>query len=149
MAVTCVPVPMNKLLLPTILAGIAGFTLTGCDREPVGDPVAQGRHIVENVAMCVDCHTPHLPDGRLDPDRMLQGSLLPFAATVPMPWAPAAPGIAGLPTFTNDEAAVKFLMSGQTQHGTPLRPPMPSYRMSETEARAVVAFLRSLKPANG
>lgn len=126
-------------------AAIGG--LTACNRDHAADPIARGRHLVENVAMCVDCHTPHLPDGRLDPDKMLQGSALPFAATVPMPWAATAPAIAGLPTYPDDEAAIKFMMTGQTNHGAMPRPPMPGYRMTRDEAQAVVAFLRSLKPA--
>lgn len=139
---------MNKCLPSLgVAAGSLLVALSGCDRDAALDPVARGRHIVENVAMCVDCHTPHLPDGRLDPDKTLHGAVLPFAATVPMPWAGAAPMIAGLPTYADDASAVKFLMTGQTNHGAPARPPMPTYRMTEGEARAVVAYLRSLKPA--
>ena len=138
--------PSLTILSLTVAAVVS---LTGCDRESAVDPVAHGRHIVENVAMCVDCHTPHLPDGRLDPDKTLHGSPLPFAATVPMPWANTAPALAGLPTYPNDEAAIKFLMTGQTNHGATPRPPMPSYRMSRDEAAAVVAYLRSLKASSG
>ena len=140
---------MNKSLTSLTLLGLsaaAALVLTGCDREAASDPVARGRHIVENVAMCVDCHTPHLPDGRLDPDKTLQGAVLPFAATVPMPWGPSAPAIAGLPTYPDDESAIKFLMTGQTNHGVAPRPPMPGYRLSREEAEAVVAYLRSVTP---
>ncbi len=142
-----------KHYLPSLtvlsITAAAVVSLTGCNRESAVDPVARGRHIVENVAMCVDCHTPHLPDGRLDPDKALQGSPLPFAPTVPMPWANTAPALAGLPTYPDDEAAIKFLTSGQTNHGAAPRPPMPSYRMSRDEAKAVVAYLRSLKTPTG
>jgi mono/diheme cytochrome c family protein len=138
---------MNKQIPSLLIVSLAAASvlgLTACNRETAVDPVARGRHIVENVAMCVDCHTPHLPDGRLDPEKTLQGSPLPFAATVPMPWAPTAPAIAGLPTYPDDEAAIRFLTTGQTNHGAPPRPPMPSYRMTRDEAVAVVAYLRSL-----
>lgn len=136
-------------LIVLSITAAAVLSLTGCDRESAVDPVARGRHIVENVAMCVDCHTPHLPDGRLDPDNALPGSPLPFAPTVPMPWANLAPALAGLPTYPNDEAAIKFLMTGQTNHGATPRPPMPRYQMSRDEAEAVVAYLRSLKAPSG
>lgn len=138
---------MNKHSSPLpvlCLAATAFLGLTACEKKHADDPVERGRRIVENVAMCVDCHTPHLPDGRLDPDKILQGSPLPFAATVPMPWAAIAPDIAGLPTYPDDEAAIKFLMTGQTNHGAPPRPPMPGYRLARDEAEAVVAYLRSL-----
>jgi len=140
---------MKQLLssLPLVgVATLATLALTGCDREAAApDRVAQGRHIVENVAMCVDCHTPRLPDGQLDTARNLQGSPLGFAPSVPMPWGPTAPAIAGLPTYPDDEAAIRFLMTGKTNHPGAPRPPMPSYRLTRDEAAAVVAYLRSLK----
>ncbi|OHE86995.1 MAG: hypothetical protein A3G75_12985 [Verrucomicrobia bacterium RIFCSPLOWO2_12_FULL_64_8] len=126
--------------------------LTACTR-PAPDPqtaaaarVELGRHLVEQVAMCADCHAPRLPNGQFDRTRWLQGSLLPFAATVPMPWAPVAPSIAGLPGY-NDEQAVLFLTTGRRAAG-PTRPPMPEFRFADEEARAVVAYLRSLTPAS-
>lgn len=105
--------------------------------------IEQGRHIVESVAMCVDCHSPRLPTGMFDPARSLQGSLLGFQPRMEMPWAAAAPGIAGLPGF-DDQVVLHLLTRGMRPDGSMPRPPMPNYRMTETEARAVMAYLRSL-----
>ena len=105
--------------------------------------IERGRHIVEAVAMCVDCHTPRLPTGQLDPDHALQGAALGFAPLAEMPWAPAAPSIAGL--AGRNEADVLHLLTRATRpDGTAPLPPMPAYRMSVDEARAVIAYLRSL-----
>jgi len=110
------------------------------------DLVAAGRHLVENVGMCQDCHSPRNPDGSFDRARWLMGSPLGFKPLMEMPWAPAAPGIAGFPGYT-DAQAIEFLMTGKRPSGIPVRPPMPEYRLKREEAAAVVAYLRSLSPA--
>ncbi len=110
--------------------------------------VENGKHIVENVAMCADCHTPRNASGKFDRNQWLQGAPLPFEPTVEMPWASAAPPIAGLPTYS-DEQAVTLFMTGESRLGQPLRPPMPSYRFTEQEARDVVAYLHTLAPSAG
>jgi len=92
----------------------------------------------------MDCHSPRDEKGRFIEGQQLMGSVLSFAPTVPMPWAPAAPRIAGLEGFTTEEA-VKFLMTGARPSGVPPLPPMPAYRLSEDDAKAVVAYLKSLK----
>jgi hypothetical protein len=64
-----------------------------------------------------------------------------------MPWANTAPEIAGLPGW-KDEQIVTFLMTGKLDGKEP-NPPMPGYRFSAVDARAVVAYLRSLGKAGG
>lgn len=108
--------------------------------------IAEGRRLVHEVGLCIDCHSPRHPDGSFVADRTLQGSPLPFAPTVPMPWAPFAPNIAGLPTMT-DEQAVLFLTTGERPSGVAPLPPMPPYRFKAEEARAIVAYLRTLPAA--
>ena len=108
--------------------------------------IAQGRHLVDDVGLCADCHTPRLPTGAFDRSRWLHGSPLGFKPVVEMPWMPYAPALAGLPGYT-DEQAIKFLMTGERPSGVPVLPPMPAYRFNKDEAAAVLAYLRSLKPA--
>ena len=110
------------------------------------DLIARGRHLVVNVSLCADCHTPRLPTGQFDETRSLQGAVLGFKPLADMPWMPFAPPIAGLPGYT-DEQAVTFLMTGSKPSGLQPLPPMPPYRLSKDEAVAMVAYLRSLKPA--
>ena len=107
--------------------------------------IERGRYLVHHVALCIDCHSPRDEKGQFLAGKHLTGAALGFAATVPMPWAPAAPGIAGLENFT-PEQAVKFLMTGERPSGVPVLPPMPAYRMGQAEAEAVVAYLKSLPP---
>jgi mono/diheme cytochrome c family protein len=111
--------------------------------------LVRGQYLVEQVGLCADCHTPRNEKGQFLSDRWLAGSPLAFQPTVPMPWSPAAPPIAGLPTLTEAQALV-FLQTGKRADGSAPLPPMPEYRFNAQDARAVVAYLKSLgtKPAN-
>lgn len=106
--------------------------------------VERGRYLVHDVAMCIDCHSPRGEKGVFLEGKHLTGAVLDFTATVPMPWAPYAPSLLGLENFTADEA-VKFFMTGERPAGMPPLPPMPAYRMNKADAKAVVAYLKSLK----
>ena len=106
--------------------------------------VERGRYLVNNVGLCADCHTPRNERGEYIQELWLEGAALPFAPTVPMPWAPAAPPIAGLSAMT-DEQAMTFLTTGVRPNGTRPLPPMPEFRFSENDAKAVLAYLRTLK----
>lgn len=140
--------PFILLTFAAVLCGGAAF-LHAETREPSAAAlaeasIARGDHLVNRVAMCADCHTPRLQDGRLDPERAFHGSPLGFAPTAPMPWMPVAPAIAGLPGYT-PEQAVTLLVTGKKVNGQECLPPMPAFRFTEREAKDVVAYLRTLK----
>lgn len=136
-----------KNIIRSCLATTALFLLgTGrCAETPDPDAlVLRGRYLVQNIGLCSDCHSPRNERGEFVTARMLMGSPLGFAPTVPMPaWAPVAPPIAGLPTMTEDQA-VAFLRTGVRPDGSRPRPPMPEFRLNEADATAVVAYLKSL-----
>ena len=114
---------------------------------PAGDEaqLARGKYLVDNTGMCGDCHTPFTEKGEPDATKYLKGSVLAFKPIVPMPaWADTSPGIAGL-RFMNDQEAVHFLMTATLADGKQARPPMPAYRFNEADAKAIVAYLKSLK----
>jgi mono/diheme cytochrome c family protein len=108
--------------------------------------VARGKYLVEQVAMCIDCHSPRDQKGQFIREKWLQGSALDFKPTVPMPkWAAVAPPIAGLPGWS-EANAVTFLMTGKEPNGETADPPMPQFRMTREDAAAAVACLKSLPP---
>ena len=76
-------------------------------------------------------------------EQWLPGSALAFKSTVPMPWMPVAPAIAGLPTLTHAQA-VHFLMTGERPGKPTVTPPMPEYRFDKADAEAIAAYLKSL-----
>jgi len=109
--------------------------------------IARGKYLVTNVSTCQDCHTPRDPQGHFIKEKWLQGSELFVKPAFPIPgWTSTSPGIAGLPNWT-DEQAITFLTTGIAPDGTEGNPPMPQYRFNRADAKAVVAYLRSLKPA--
>ena len=133
-------------LLGTVAAAQeAGKTPAGGQSGEAGSPVERGKYLVHHVAMCVMCHTPHRPDGRLISERLLEGSPLPVSSPFPRQrWAFRAPALAGLGGFS-EEAIITLLQTGARPGGEAPEPPMPPFRMSEEDARAVAAYLKSLR----
>ena len=106
--------------------------------------VARGEYLANRVAMCVQCHSPRDASGALRMSEKFRGGAIPFKSPWPdSEWAYHAPSLAGLPGFT-DEQIVALLSSGRaTGRATP-RSPMPAFRMSQDDAAAIAAYLRSL-----
>jgi mono/diheme cytochrome c family protein len=107
--------------------------------------VSRGRYIVEDVAVCSQCHTAHDENGQLDHNHWLGGGALWLVPANGMKedWPLKVPRIAGNPPAT-DEEMVTLLTTGIWRDGHYLRAPMPQFRMSREDAQAVVAYLKSL-----
>lgn len=107
--------------------------------------VARGKYLVENVAMCPQCHTPRNADGTLDHAHELEGTSEFFQPPHPdQNWPLKAPRIGGDPP-ANDQDMIRLLTTGIWTDGKPLRLPMMPFRMSEADAKAVLAYLKSVK----
>ncbi|HEV3511411.1 MAG TPA: c-type cytochrome [Candidatus Sulfotelmatobacter sp.] len=107
--------------------------------------VARGKYIVENVAMCPQCHTPRDGNGALDHAHELQGAAEFFQPPHPdANWPLKAPRIGGDPP-ANDQDMIKLLTTGIWTDGKPLRLPMMPFRMSEADAKAVLAYLKTVR----
>ena len=136
----------SRIVIATALLG----AIAAPGRSHGADARAQlerGRYLVESVAMCQECHTPRDESGNLDRSRWLQGGLHGYRPLKPMAeWADRAPALAGLPGWLDDEDVVYFLENGARRDGRSPRPPMKRFRMHAQDAKAVVAYLRSLKP---
>lgn len=104
----------------------------------------RGKYIVEDVAVCSQCHTPHDTQGQLDRSEWLEGAALWLEPAHPIRnWPILAPRIAGDPPGTDAEM-IKLLTTGIWRDGQPLRAPMPQFRMSVDDAQAVLAYLKSI-----
>jgi mono/diheme cytochrome c family protein len=110
--------------------------------------VKRGSYIVRQVGKCGDCHTPHLPTGAPDTARWLKGSQLGFQPIHPIPgWAAVAPDLTATSALWKswgEKGMVRFFTTGLTPDGKMLGPPMPSYTLTDEDARAIVAYLKSL-----
>jgi mono/diheme cytochrome c family protein len=132
-------------LLALTFALFAAETNNPTPAQPAADAqIQRGKYLVENVALCAECHTPRTDKGDFDRTQWLAGNLLDIKPDHPMPFAAVAPPIAGMPGFT-DEQALKFLETGIDLTGKPAMYPMPQYRLNPDDALSVLAYLRSLK----
>jgi mono/diheme cytochrome c family protein len=107
--------------------------------------VQRGKYLVVEVARCGDCHTPMNDKGEPITEKWMQGTALMFKPTVTMPWADTSPNIAGLPSWSTQDA-INFFMTGKYKGQEP-KPPMPDYHLNRSDAEAVVAYLKSLATA--
>ena len=110
--------------------------------------IERGRYLTEEVAHCQECHTPRDAHGEFDRGRWLMGGPVFYEPATPIEgWVDRAPAIAGLPGWLDDGDVVFLLMRGARPDGTVPHPPMKQFHMSEADAKAVVAYLRSLRTA--
>ncbi len=111
--------------------------------------LARGTYLMEGIVACGNCHTPKTPDAVPREELKFAGG---FVIEEPG-FRAYAPNITpdeetGIGTWTDEEIIVA-IRDGLRPDGTLLGPPMPSpfYRkMSDTDARALVAYLRNLEP---
>ena len=126
------------LAILTLAAGGVGRSI------PQNADVERGRYLVEEVAKCPECHTPRDSSGNLDRGAWLQGAPIWIQPVQHIQnWADQAPALAGLPSFT-DEEMERVLEKGIGPEGEALRPPMHTYHMAPADAKAIIAYLKSL-----
>ena len=111
----------------------------------------RGSYLMNGVVACGNCHTPKGPDGHALLDQELSGgAVFDFPA-----FYAVAPNITpdnetGIGKWT-DEQIADTIRNGKRPDGTTIGPPMPVafYRnMSDSDVRALVAYLRSVKPVS-
>lgn len=135
-----------KPLRPLILgcaAIIALSSFAGCgDDSNGGSSVARGEAAVEEQA-CASCHQE--PGGAV-----LAGSTTAQPGTAAYAQNLTPDAETGVAEWSDDQL-VKAILDGIDDEDEPLCPPMPHYRdegMSESEARDIVAYLKTLPPAS-
>lgn len=109
-----------------------------------GADIARGAYIVNNVAMCPTCHTPHTSDGQLNRSEWLQGGPIVYLPAQPTPnWPLYEPRIGGI-LPTSEAGMINLLTTGLWIDGKELRDPMPKFHMNRADAEAVLAYLKSI-----
>jgi mono/diheme cytochrome c family protein len=114
-------------------------------RPAVSGDVDRGRYLVERVAMCGECHSTRDGRGQIVSTLFLRGGPMPVnpPAWAAEDWPLYIPRIAGLPGYTEDQAMRLLTQGSIDRDGRQLRAPMPRFRMSQQDAAAVIAYLRS------
>jgi mono/diheme cytochrome c family protein len=113
-------------------------------------PLERGRYLIKGIVACGNCHTPQGPDGPL-PGMELAGGLViqEEAFTVHTPNITPDPET-GIGRWT-DQQIIAAIREGRRPDGRIIGPPMPidMYRkMSDRDVRALVAYLRQVKPVH-
>ena len=136
-------------LVAVAIAGAAlVFVSPGARAET---PLERGTYLVRGIAGCGNCHTPKDGAGKARTDMELGGGRefdLPIGK-------PVAPNITpdmetGIGAWT-DAQIIAAIREGKRPDGTIIGPPMPIalYRdLSDRDVEAIVAYLRTVKPAN-
>jgi Cytochrome c len=139
--VLAVGVSAAVLLAPANRSIIFAQTNAGAGEK---GEVERGRYLVEEVAKCAECHTPRNEHGELKADAWLRGAPIWIKPVAPISnWADRAPALAGFPSFT-EEQGERILEKGTGPEGEALRPPMHIYHMNHADAKAIIAYLKSL-----
>jgi mono/diheme cytochrome c family protein len=113
------------------------------------EKIERGRYLAEEVGKCQECHTPRSEKGELDREKWLKGAVLNVQPINPIPgWHKTSPDLtpgSRLWERWGEAGLVKFLTTGAGPKGNAADPPMPTYKMKQEDAEAIVAYLKSLK----
>ena len=113
--------------------------------EGITGNLEHGRYLVEEVAMCAQCHSPRDDQGALIESQLFHGGPIPVRPPWPADWAILAPRNRGLPGY-DDAQAMRLLTEGAIgRDGRQLKPPMPRFHMTKQDAADVITYMHSLR----
>ena len=116
-----------------------------------GDPLLErGTYLMESVVACGNCHTPKYPDDGAEIDGMAYAGSFVIEEPVFKAYASnITPDIeTGIGSWS-DEEIIRGIRDGIRPDGSLIGPPMPSpfyATMSDRDVKAIVAYLRTVKP---
>jgi mono/diheme cytochrome c family protein len=137
-----------KFLHTAAMTAVLAFAVAGAAHAE--DPVARGAYLVR-VMGCGDCHTPGTLLGKPDFSMTLAGSNVGFAVPgLGIHWGPnlTPDPETGLGTWTEAQI-VTAIRTGVRPDGRKLIPIMPYENfaaLTDADAQAIAAYLKSLKP---
>src|SRR3954469_59985 len=135
-----------RSILWSALAGAA--LLTSGVAAQAQTPLERGTYLMQSIVACGNCHTPKGPQGEVPGMELAGGFTITDAA-----FTAVAPNITpdpetGIGKWT-DAQIITAIREGKRPDGSIIGPPMPIgfYRgMSDSDAKAIVAYLRQAKP---
>lgn len=140
---------MTRHCLPLAAAATAAVLALAPIARADETPLERGTYLMHTVVACGNCHTPKGPSGRAIADKELAGGDVfdapIFHAVSPNITQDKETGIGGW----TDEQIINAIRNGKRPDGTTIGPPMPIgfYRdMSDSDVKAIVAYLRQVKP---
>jgi mono/diheme cytochrome c family protein len=113
------------------------------------DRIARGKYLVEEIGRCQECHTPRTAEGQFDQTKWLKGATLKVQPLEEIKdWHKSSPDLTATSRLWQrwgDAGILKFLTTGLNPGGHPAGAPMPTYKMRQDDAEAIVEYLKSLK----
>lgn len=111
--------------------------------------IERGRYLANGAVACANCHTPRGPDFALLQDKAYSGGFKIVEPAFEVYTANITPDKnTGIGAWT-DAQIITAIREGRTREGKINFPPMPvpTYNsMSDADVKAIVAYLRTLKP---
>jgi mono/diheme cytochrome c family protein len=140
------------LVLGTLVIAVMALAAGAASRSTARErQIERGRYI-SIIAACNDCHTPGFFYGAPDFERELSGSEIgwvgPWGVTFPRNLTPDME--TGIGRWSEQDI-VNAVRTGMRPDGSVIQPPMPwpNYAsMTDEDAFALAAYLKSLKPVN-
>ena len=126
-----------------------GPPITSVPHPEEGVTVEYGEYLAGPVAHCMECHTPHGPQGPMLDTHPGAGGFEfhgPWGVSVGSNLTPHPQD--GIAQYTDEELKA-MITTGQRPDGTPMTPPMPyGYlaNMTDDDLNAVILYLRNLEP---
>jgi mono/diheme cytochrome c family protein len=134
-----------------MLRFVAAFSLTLCALSVAAQAetrLQRGKYLMRTIVACGNCHTPQTPKGPARGRELAGGTPFeePFGTAYASNITPHRK--TGIGKWT-DKQIIKAIREGVRPDGSIIGPPMPIalYRgMSDADAKAIVAYLRRVKP---
>ena len=142
---------MNKMTLVAAVAICAAALVAAAGSAISAETlIERGAYLVNTIGACGNCHTPRDKAGRVMPGMALAGGFEFHEAGIGHVIGPniTPDPETGIGKWTEAEI-VTALRDGKRPDGTIIGPPMPipAYqKLSDRDASAIAAYLRSLKP---
>lgn len=130
---------VSRLFLAVFLLGTVAQAETRLER---------GRYLMQSIVACGNCHTPQGPNGPLPGMELAGGLKIEEKVFVAYGSNITPDKDTGIGKWT-DAQIIASIREGKRPDGSIIGPPMPIglYRgMSDNDVRAIVAYLRSVKP---
>ncbi len=140
-------VPASQYKIPPPPA--YGPPVSAVPDPPKNDPIKYGEYLSGPISHCAHCHTPPGPGGRPDMTKFFAGGF-PFTEADGTVYSSnlTPDGDSGIGKWTDEQLARAIY--GVRPDGRALRFPMPwpyyAGKIQDEDMRAIIAYLRSLKP---
>jgi len=128
-----------------LAAALAGVSVTASAETLL----ERGTYLMHSVVACGNCHTPKGPQGAVPGMELAGGFKIDGGAEFLAVASNITPDPeTGIGKWT-DEQIIAAIREGRRPDGSMIGPPMPIgmyHRMSDSDVRAIVAYLRQVKP---